>query len=117
VFDGSPQQLPHVDYLLPTTKQILGWTGESSLEAAAHALLSGARSAVAATAGADGAIVVTADRTDRVAGLRRRVVDTTGCGDAFSAGSCAASRSASHPTSSGARLRHRRARRTGAGSD
>jgi len=86
VFEWFAAALPHVDYLLPNDEQILGWTGESSLEAAAHALLVRGTKCVAATAGADGAIVVTADRTDRVPAFAVEVVDTTGCGDAFSAG-------------------------------
>jgi sugar/nucleoside kinase (ribokinase family) len=38
------------------------------------------------TAGAQGAVVVTADETVRVPAYDIEVVDTTGCGDAFSAG-------------------------------
>lgn len=41
---------------------------------------------MAATAGADGAVVVTADRAVPVPAFLVEVVDTTGCGDAFSAG-------------------------------
>jgi sugar/nucleoside kinase (ribokinase family) len=41
---------------------------------------------VAATAGADGAIVVSPGGTERVPAFPVEVVDTTGCGDAFSAG-------------------------------
>ena len=39
-----------------------------------------------ATAGADGAVVVTADSQHRVPAFAVDVVDTTGCGDSFSAG-------------------------------
>jgi sugar/nucleoside kinase (ribokinase family) len=41
---------------------------------------------VAATCGADGAVVVDASGTESVAAFAIDVVDTTGCGDAFSAG-------------------------------
>jgi sugar/nucleoside kinase (ribokinase family) len=41
---------------------------------------------VAATRGAEGALVVTADQTIEVPAYAVDVVDTTGCGDAFSAG-------------------------------
>ncbi|MFL5958152.1 MAG: carbohydrate kinase family protein, partial [Solirubrobacterales bacterium] len=41
---------------------------------------------VAATCGADGAMVAEVDRVLRVPAFDIDVVDTTGCGDAFSAG-------------------------------
>jgi sugar/nucleoside kinase (ribokinase family) len=41
---------------------------------------------VAATRGADGALVVTADDTVQIPAFTVDVVDSTGCGDAFSAG-------------------------------
>jgi sugar/nucleoside kinase (ribokinase family) len=41
---------------------------------------------VAATRGAEGALVATADRIVEVPAYAVDVVDTTGCGDAFSAG-------------------------------
>ena len=78
--------LPFVDYLLPNDEQVTGWTGIAELEAAARALVGRGAGCVAATAGADGAIVVTAEQTVRVPAFAVDVVDTTGCGDAFSAG-------------------------------
>jgi len=41
---------------------------------------------VAATCGAEGALVVDRDGAERVPAFATEVVDTTGCGDAFSAG-------------------------------
>jgi sugar/nucleoside kinase (ribokinase family) len=41
---------------------------------------------VAITRGSDGALVVTAEETINVPAYAVEVVDTTGCGDAFSAG-------------------------------
>ena len=41
---------------------------------------------VAATCGADGALLVSAEGSTRVPAFEVEVVDTTGCGDAFSAG-------------------------------
>jgi sugar/nucleoside kinase (ribokinase family) len=41
---------------------------------------------VAATCGGEGAIVVDAEGEQRVPAFATEVVDTTGCGDAFSAG-------------------------------
>ena len=78
--------LPHVDYLLPNDEQVLGWTGAADLETGARALLERGAGCVAATAGAEGALVVSGDRATRVAAFPVEVVDTTGCGDAFSAG-------------------------------
>ena len=78
--------LGHLDVLLPNDEQVLGFTGESDLEAGCHALLDRGVGIVAATAGADGALVVSRDATVRVPAFAVDVVDTTGCGDAFSAG-------------------------------
>jgi sugar/nucleoside kinase (ribokinase family) len=41
---------------------------------------------VAATCGGDGVILVDAETVERVPAFEIEVVDTTGCGDAFSAG-------------------------------
>jgi sugar/nucleoside kinase (ribokinase family) len=78
--------LPQVDYLLPNDEQVLGFTGAASLTDGARALLEQGVGCVAATAGARGAVVVTADETIEVPAYAIDVVDTTGCGDAFSAG-------------------------------
>lgn len=78
--------LPHTDYLLPNDEQVLGFTGASSLVAGARALVAAGAGCVAATAGARGAVVVTADSVVEVPAYDVSVVDTTGCGDAFSAG-------------------------------
>jgi sugar/nucleoside kinase (ribokinase family) len=78
--------LPHVDVLLPNDEQVLGFTGESELEAGCRALLDRGVGLVAATCGAEGALLVSADGVRRVPAFEVDVVDTTGCGDAFSAG-------------------------------
>ena len=86
IFAWIEAAFAHVDYVLPNDEQVLAWTGESDLEAACRALLAKGAGCVAATAGADGALVVTPDGITRVPAFEVDVVDTTGCGDAFSAG-------------------------------
>jgi sugar/nucleoside kinase (ribokinase family) len=78
--------LPHTDCLLPNDEQVLGFTGTSSLAEGAAALVEQGVGCVAVTQGAKGALVVTADETIEVPAYEIDLVDTTGCGDAFSAG-------------------------------
>jgi sugar/nucleoside kinase (ribokinase family) len=78
--------LPHTDYLLPNDEQVLGFTGAASLEEGARALVAAGVGCVAVTQGAKGALVVTGEDVLEVAAYAIDVVDTTGCGDAFSAG-------------------------------
>jgi sugar/nucleoside kinase (ribokinase family) len=84
--DAIGAALPYVDLLLPNDDQVLGFSGEPDLEKGSRALLDAGAGVVAATCGADGALVVTADAATRVPAFAVDVVDTTGCGDAFSAG-------------------------------
>ncbi|SHN46730.1 carbohydrate kinase family protein [Cryptosporangium aurantiacum] len=78
--------LPHTDYLLPNDEQVLGFTGATDLAAGARALVEAGAGCVAVTQGGKGALVVTADEIIEVPAFAIDVVDTTGCGDAFSAG-------------------------------
>ena len=78
--------LPYADYLLPNDEQVLGFTGALALAEGARALVERGVGCVAVTQGAKGALVVTADETIEVPAYDIDVVDTTGCGDAFSAG-------------------------------
>jgi sugar/nucleoside kinase (ribokinase family) len=86
VFEWIAPALAELDYLLPNEEQVLGFTGESDLVAGARALMERGVGCVAATRGADGAVVVAADGVEEVPAFKVDVVDTTGCGDAFSAG-------------------------------
>jgi sugar/nucleoside kinase (ribokinase family) len=65
---------------------VLGFTGAASLAAGAQALVDLGVGCVAVTQGSKGALVVSADDTVAVPAYDINVVDTTGCGDAFSAG-------------------------------
>jgi len=78
--------LGELDYLLPNDEQVLGFTGETDLVAGCRTLIDSGVGCVAATCGADGAVVVTGESAERVPAFAVDVVDTTGCGDAFSAG-------------------------------
>ena len=80
------EALPHADYLLPNDEQVLGFTGAADVVAGARQLVELGVGCVAATAGARGAVVVTAHESLEVPAYDVDVVDTTGCGDAFSAG-------------------------------
>jgi sugar/nucleoside kinase (ribokinase family) len=78
--------LPHLDYLLPNDEQVLGFTGSDELEAGCRALLERGVGCVAATRGGDGVLIVDESESLEVPAFEIEVVDTTGCGDAFSAG-------------------------------
>ena len=76
----------HLDYLLPNDEQVLGLTGATDVIDGARALVERGVGCVAATCGADGAVIVDRETTVEVPAFAVDVVDTTGCGDAFSAG-------------------------------
>jgi sugar/nucleoside kinase (ribokinase family) len=76
----------HLDYLLPNDEQVMALAGEDELVAGCRALIDRGVGCVAATQGADGAVVVDAGGVERVPAFAVEVLDTTGCGDAFSAG-------------------------------
>ncbi|PVG80597.1 carbohydrate kinase family protein [Nocardioides gansuensis] len=78
--------MPYADYLLPNDEQVLGFTGTTDLVTGARALLETGVGCVAVTQGKKGALVVTSEEVIEVAAFQVDVVDTTGCGDAFSAG-------------------------------
>jgi sugar/nucleoside kinase (ribokinase family) len=86
IVDWIAPAFEHLDYLLPNDEQVLGLTGTDSLEDGCAALLARGVGCVAATRGADGALVVDAGGARGVPAFAVDVVDTTGCGDAFSAG-------------------------------
>jgi sugar/nucleoside kinase (ribokinase family) len=78
--------LPELDYLLPNGEQVLALTGADDLEDGCRALLERGVGCVAATCGADGVVLVDAQGAETVPAFEVDAVDTTGCGDAFSAG-------------------------------
>jgi sugar/nucleoside kinase (ribokinase family) len=78
--------LGHLDYFLPNDDQVRAFTGTDDLEAGCRTLVDRGAGCVAATCGAEGALLVDAEGSRRVPAFEVEVVDTTGCGDAFSAG-------------------------------
>ena len=86
LLDWIAPALPELDYLLPNGEQVLALTGTDALEEGCRALLDRGVGCVAATCGADGVLLVDHDGADRIPAFEVEAVDTTGCGDAFSAG-------------------------------
>ncbi len=86
ILDLVAPVLPHVDHLLPNDEQVLGFTASDDVVEGCRRLLAHGVGAVAATCGADGAALVSADAVEHVPAFAVEVVDTSGCGDAFSAG-------------------------------
>jgi sugar/nucleoside kinase (ribokinase family) len=76
----------HLDYLLPNREQVLALTGASDLVSGARTLIERGVGCVAATCGGEGVTIVDALGVEQVPAFEIEVVDTTGCGDAFSAG-------------------------------
>ncbi len=85
-FDLIEPALAHTDYLLPNADQALGFTGADDLLGACRRLLDAGAGLIAVTQGADGAVVFSREGAQEVPAFDVDAVDTTGCGDAFSAG-------------------------------
>ncbi|MEU9171124.1 carbohydrate kinase family protein [Streptomyces sp. NPDC048420] len=85
-FDQIEPLLPYIDFLLPNEDQVLGFSEELDVVTGAKRFVAGGVGLVAVTRGGDGALLVTAEGTETVPAFDVEVVDTTGCGDAFSAG-------------------------------
>jgi sugar/nucleoside kinase (ribokinase family) len=78
--------LPHLDYLLPNDEQVKGFTGRDDVVEACRALVDRGVGCVGATCGAEGAVIVDSEGVESVTAFATEVIDTTGCGDSFSAG-------------------------------
>jgi len=91
--DGWPELLDmiapgleHVDLLLPNDDQAMKLTDTDDVVAGARALLERGVGLVAVTCGAEGSVLVDGGEPVRVPAFETEVVDTTGCGDAYTAG-------------------------------
>jgi sugar/nucleoside kinase (ribokinase family) len=78
--------LPFIHYFLPNEEQLGRLTGSTGLVEAARAVLALGPEAVLVSRGAEGSALITADRRIDYPAVPAQVVDTTGCGDACSAG-------------------------------
>jgi sugar/nucleoside kinase (ribokinase family) len=83
LLDWIAPALEHAEYVLPNEEQVLGFTGASSVAEGSRALLARGARCVVATLGAEGVLI---DGEEAVPAVEVDVVDTTGCGDAFTAG-------------------------------
>lgn len=79
--------LPHVDFFSPNDLEACALTGIDDPEDAARKLHEWGARAVAVTMGPAGAILCTDDGVEKLPAFDTRVIDTTGCGDAFTSGS------------------------------
>ena len=85
-FDLIARAMAYTDYLLPNEDQVLGFTGAADLVDGCGRLLDAGAGLLAVTCGAEGVLVVDREGSQQVPAFTIEVVDTTGCGDAFSAG-------------------------------
>jgi len=83
LLDWIGPALEHADYVLPNGEQVLGFTRAADVASGSRALLERGAGCVIATLGADGALI---DGSEAVPAVQADIVDTTGCGDAFTAG-------------------------------
>jgi sugar/nucleoside kinase (ribokinase family) len=91
--EGSPKLLailkpclPLVDWFMPNAEQACRMTESRTAEAAAAHLLALGVRGVVLTMGSDGSLLMTAREQIRLPAHDIRVVDTSGCGDAYCAG-------------------------------
>jgi sugar/nucleoside kinase (ribokinase family) len=91
---GSPRDFERIgpalagaDWFCPNSDQLRALTGRAELAQAIRDVLALGTGGVAVTLGADGCLVTdAAGQVVRVPGIEVPVVDTTGCGDGFTAG-------------------------------
>ncbi|GLY70376.1 carbohydrate kinase family protein [Amycolatopsis taiwanensis] len=76
----------HIQYLLPNDDQIRAISGLQDLHQAALKVRATGVGTVVVTKGGDGSLIVGEGVTEDIPAFRIPVVDTTGCGDGYSAG-------------------------------
>jgi len=85
-WDRLRPALRDVQYFLPNEDQLAGLTGTKDLDEAARMVLDLGPEAALVSRGEDGAALITAGRRVDLPAFPVNVVDTTGCGDAVTAG-------------------------------
>lgn len=78
--------MPHIDYFMPSIEEARDLSGLQSAEDNARYFLDQGVGCCALTMGGEGSLIATGDERIRIAPYAIDVVDTTGCGDAYSAG-------------------------------
>src|SRR5262249_14072927 len=85
-WDELRKLLAHTDYFLPNDDQLRLFTGTDDLVAGARMALDAGVKAVLVSCGPDGALLVAPGTQERVAPIADGFIDSTGCGDAVTAG-------------------------------
>ena len=78
--------LPHIDYFVPSIEEAEILSGVAGVEANIHFFQSRGVKCCVPTMGAEGSIIADGDDRVHVPAYTIEVVDTTGCGDAYTAG-------------------------------
>ncbi|WP_020659961.1 carbohydrate kinase family protein [Amycolatopsis benzoatilytica] len=86
LFDLLKPAWQHTQYLLPNDDQLRALAGTGDLRRGAELIRAQGVDVVVATRGGDGSLVVGDRLAEEVPAFSVPVVDTTGCGDAYSAG-------------------------------
>jgi sugar/nucleoside kinase (ribokinase family) len=86
VLDRLAPLLPLADYFLPNSDQLLAITGAADTDGAIKTVLDAGAGAVAVTMGPEGSRIGAGGTDAHIPAIAVEVVDTTGCGDAYSAG-------------------------------
>jgi sugar/nucleoside kinase (ribokinase family)/kynurenine formamidase len=85
-WDDLSALLAHTDYFLPNDDQLRLFTGTDDLAAGARMALDAGVKAVLVGCGPDGALLIAPGIQERVTPVGDTLVDSTGCGDAVTAG-------------------------------
>lgn len=84
--DSLAEAWPLIDYFLPNDDQLRALTGIDDLVKAGESMVELGVGTVAVTTGASGSLLISSAGSIRVPAFTCTVVDTTGCGDAYTAG-------------------------------
>ena len=97
VLEWIAAALPHLDYFFPNDEQVLGFTGADDVAEGARALIERGVGCVAATCGAEGAVIVAPEPSSACPHSRSRPSTPPAAATPSPPASCAASRSGAAP--------------------